>query len=151
MCLIIQTVPASERDSNCVPCYKLWEINWDGKQVTPFQRTLIPSDGVLLVKKPTKRKHFEEKIEGSAIHAKQRREGYVSWMKISKAYAFGVIAYGSKYKNNLACSLLYIPDLDQSEQKAKRMKQIKIWSPANKSPTNSQVKRLFPNFVAPNP
>lgn len=151
MCLIIQTVPASERDANCVPCYKLWEISWAGNPITPFQRTLIPSDGVLLVKKPTKQKQFEEKIEGSAIHAKQRREESPNWMKISKAYAFGVIAYSSKYENDLACSLLYIPDLDQSEQKAERIKQIKIWSRANKSPTNSQVKRLFPNFVAPNP
>jgi hypothetical protein len=151
MCLIIQTVPASMRDANCVPCYKLWEESWGGNPVTPYQRAIIPNDGVLLVRKVTTQKRLNDEIGGRAIHAKQRRAKKSYWVNISKAYAFGVVAYGSKSHNDLVCSLLYIPHLDKSGRKTERIKQIGIWKRAHKGPTNSEVKRLFPNFVAPKP
>lgn len=151
MCLIIETVPASMRDANCVPCYKIWTKIWDCQTpITPYRWTPIPRDGVLADKELTKKRLLNQEINGGAIHAKQKRENDTLRI-ISKAYAFGVIAYGSKWGNDLACSLLYIPRLDKSPQKAKRMKQIAIWKRANKGPTNSEVKRLFPNFLAPNP
>ena len=141
------------RDANCVPCFKIWTINWSReKPITPYQRKPIPSDGVLADRRLTRARQLNQEIRSGAIHAKQKRtKGKYTFNTISNAYAFGVIAYGSRIDNDLASSLLYIPSLDKSPDKAKRMKQIDIWMKADRGPTNSEVKRLFPKFVAPQP
>lgn len=147
MCLIIETLPASQRDSNCVPCFKAYDLHF-GKAVTPYQRAVIPLDGILTVGLPVKKRVWREEIHGGAIHAYCQR-GYFNAADSVRAYAFGVIAYG--HYADLACSLLYIPFLDNTHRKDERMRQIRKWRRCEKGPTNREVKRLFPNFIPPIP
>lgn len=155
MCLIIRYVPTSTRASNCVPCFKQYVKGPNVKGPnprTPCQHTIIPSSGILQPQSWEKLDQdilIYKRIFGGSIHALQRTQPLPSWSDraISEAYAFGVVAYGSRRDNDLACSLLYIPDFDISKtRKKRRMEQIQKWLKFKEGPTDAQVKTLFPTF-----
>ncbi len=144
MCLTILELPASQRDSNCIPCTKRIHYGTMYGPVTPYQWYPVPADGVLWVDRPASEKKWGKSIEGGAIHANGMKFSYPH-EKNHKAYAFGVIAYG--VRKDLCCSLLYIPELDTNPRgRRERMRQINLWLRQPKGPTNTEVKKLFRHF-----
>lgn len=127
---------------------------------------MIASDGVLFVNKPTHKSIVEYDpnfydqwrgvIEGGAIHAFVSKAEALDCCKgffghrgrtNRKAYAFGVIAYGTH--RDLCATMVYIPSLDKSKDKKVRMEKIRGWENAGKLPSDKEVKALFPAYVKP--
>lgn len=147
MCLFIHTLPKNQRASNCVPCWK-WLDRSHYLWFTPYQVARVRDDGVQHVVRPATERRRDYSINSNAIHAKHQRSSLVSAHHRMRAYAFGVMAYGA---TDLACSLLYIPDVDITPDKTKRVQQIRRWMQRENGPTNAEVKKLFPEFVPPVP
>lgn len=155
MCLVIKEVPAKGQ-KNLVPCWKVVEKGHilSNTYKTLYRGTPVPSDGVLHPLYGVTQQHIikHDEIHEGAIHAfttvKYSRHIADCWQAFSrKAYAFGVIAYGDN--NDVASTLLYIPSLDFSTEKSKRMKKIKEWEKREKYPTDKEVKDLFPAYQPP--
>lgn len=150
MCLTVKYVPISERASNCVPCFKGLCTSWTtGRLITPYMACSIPKSGILVPQSKIAILAFKGKvIGGRAVHARVSREGFLGKIasRQEKAFAFGVVAYGEECDNDLACRLLYMPNLDKTPEKAMRLKAIKRWSKMPEGPTDAQVRKVFPQF-----
>lgn len=164
MCLNISWWPNTVKEGLAVKCVKkLRYVPREHRWITPFQGTGVPRDGVLVPETRCRfyrhgnqiSKRIGAVIYGGAIHAFRHSQNYSGgsrkwwaydsgWETEKEAYAFGVKAYGS---NDLACSFLYIPDIDKSEYKKERTAACKRWQ--KKRPNWKEVKEVFHNVKLP--
>ena len=172
MCLIIKDYPQDTTNSLAVKCVKQLNRRPVGAKKfeyrTPYQRTKVPTDGLLYAKGKTRYetrwgtsgKRIGGCIEGGAIHAYQPNEmrhksdvtssGEITDEQLNEmysqglrftAYAFGVRAYGLK---DLAAKFVYIPECDMNKRRRqKRERMCEQWQYEDTPPNWADVKKLF--------
>lgn len=124
MCLTVQKIVKR----NVVKCFKQLIFGYQGKVKTPYQNILVYFDGILVPEYNTgkilDKSDLNLKIEGGYIHAYTTHYGKVNTelscgRNYLEAYAINTLAYG--INDDLICYMLYIPLLDLSDLKKKRL------------------------------
>lgn len=166
MCLIVDTVPNSNRAGLVVPCFKRLEryCRWSEAKTrwvltrtdwwrSPYRYTATPKSGVLVAASPSfRRVYFNDELGFGYVHAywcRRWSEDYTDFGYYVRnhfnAFAFNVRAYGPAYQNDLACLGLWIPDLDKVRKKAEKAKIIKALG--RDDITEAKIVKMLPELA----
>lgn len=150
MCLYVKKY-ISGKESIVKKVYKELDRT-NGKWETPFQSVPVPNNGILapdlgryLEKVSQPKNHLT--IHGGFIHFFTRSTiTYVDKSQLFEAYAINLYAYGTE--DDAVSAILYIPILDTTTAKAKRVRVLKdIVSRKINGNEWKQISKIFPKYV----